>query len=89
MIDYRKQKSTVKPQEVEILETKVFVASNIKAVSETIGEETFEGFEFDLTECTKDEYIHLLDTKNQSLESQITDAYLALCDVYELVGGEA
>mgnify|MGYP001255355465 CR=1 FL=1 len=89
MIEHGKQKSTVRPQDVEILETKVFLASNITEVSETVNEETFEGFEFDLTECTKDEYIHLLDTKNQSLESQITDAYLALCDVYELVGGEA
>ena len=89
MTELGKQKSTVRPQDVEILETKVFLASNIEEVTETIGEEEFNGFQFDLTECTKDEYIHLLDTKNQSLESQITNAYLALCDVYETVGGEA
>ena len=89
MTELGKQKSTVRPQDVEILETKVFIASNIEEVTETIGEEEFNGFQFDLTEYSKDEYIHLLDTKNQSLESQITDAYFALCDVYELVGGEA
>jgi hypothetical protein len=85
MTELGKQKSTVRPQDVEILETKVFLASNIEA----IGEEEFNGFQFDLTECTKDEYIRLLDTKNQSLESQIVNAYIALCDVYETVGGEA
>ena len=89
MTELGKQKSTVRPQDVEILETKVFVASNIEEVEETVGEETFNGFQFDLTEYSKDEYIRLLDTKNQSLESQLTDAQLALCDVYELVGGKA
>ena len=89
MTELGKQKSTVRPQDVEILETKVFVASNIEEINETIGEEEFNGFQFDPTECTKDEYIHLLNTKNQSLESQITNAYLALCDVYETVEGKA
>ena len=88
MTELGKQKSTVRPQDVEILETKVFLASNVEEVTETIGEE-FNGFQFDLTEYTKDEYIRLLDTKNQSLESQVVNSYLALCDVYELVGGEA
>ena len=89
MTELGKQKSTVRPQDVEILETKVFLASNIEEVTETIGEEEFNGFQFDLAEYSKDEYIRLLGTKNQSLESQITDSYIALCDVYELVGGEA
>lgn len=89
MTELGKQKSTVRPQDVEILETKVFIASNIEEATDTIGEEGFNGFQFDLTEYSKDEYIRLLDTKNQSLESQIVNAYLALCDVYESVGGEA
>ena len=89
MTELGKQKSTVRPQDVEILKTKVFFASNIEEVTETIGEEEFNGFQFNLTEYTKDEYIRLLDTKNQSLESQIADVYIALCDVYEAVGGEA
>ena len=89
MTELGKQKSTVRPQDVEILETKVFVASNIEEVTETIGEEEFNGFQFDLTEYSKDEYIQMLNEKNTSLEGQITDAYMALCDVYELVGGKA
>ena len=89
MTELGKQKSTVRPQDVEILETKVFLASNIEEINETVGEEEFNGFQFELTEYSKDEYIRLLDTKNQSLESQITDAYVALCDVYETVEGKA
>ena len=89
MTELGKQKSTVRPQDVEILETKVFVASNIEEVTETIGEEEFNGFQFDLTEYSKDEYIQMLNEKNTSLEGQITDAYLALCDVYETVEGKA
>ena len=83
MTELGKQKSTVRPQDVEILKTKVFLASNIEEVIETIGEEEFNGFQFDLTEYTKDEYIRLLDTKNQSLESQIVNVYIALCEIYE------
>lgn len=85
MTELGKQKSTVKPQEVEILETKVFVASNIKAVSETIGEVTFEGFEFDLVEYGKDEYIRLQAELNCRLEKELTGTQEALCDVFELL----
>ncbi|MEQ2948384.1 hypothetical protein [Mediterraneibacter faecis] len=34
MIDYGKQKSTVRPEELELTETKVFVSSNITEVNE-------------------------------------------------------
>ena len=89
MTELGKQKSTVRPQDVEILETKVFVASNTEEVNETVSEEEFNGFQFELTEYSKDEYIQILNEKNTSLEGQITDAYMALCDVYETVEGKA
>ena len=34
---------------------------------------------------TKDEYILLLSEKNSSLEEQLTDTHLALCELYEIV----
>ncbi|NCU43967.1 hypothetical protein EOL71_03320 [Candidatus Saccharibacteria bacterium] len=86
MTELGKQKSTVRPQDVEILETKVFLASNIEEVTETIGEEDFNGFQFDLTEYTKDEYIRVQAERNQSLEGEVTSTQLALCAVYELLG---
>lgn len=88
MIDYGKQRSTVKPLEVELTETKVFVCTNISPVIEsgTSEQEGFSGFEFDLTEYTKDEYIQLQADRNAALEQQVTDTQLALCEVYEMLG---
>ena len=40
-----------------------------------------------MVQYTKDEYIKLMDEKNTELESQLTDTQLALCDVYEMIGG--
>jgi len=88
MIDYGTQQSTVKPLELELTETKVFVASNIIPVDEpgTEDQPGFTGYEFNLVEYDKDEYIKLQAEKNASLEQQVTDTQLALCEVYELMG---
>ena len=69
-------------------ETRVFVASNITPVNEPGTEEHpgFTGVEFGLVEYGKDEYIKLQAEKNASLEQQVTDTQLALCEVYELMG---
>lgn len=73
MIDYGKQKSTVRPEELELTETKVFVSSNITEVNEdgTDGQPGFTGYEFDLIECDKDEYIKIQAEKNESLQNQV------------------
>ena len=51
MIDYGKQRSTVKPDGLEITETKVFVYSDIEEVDESGNDEQpgFAGYEFNLT----------------------------------------
>ena len=87
MIDYGKQKSTVRPEELELTETKVFVSSNITEVNEsgTEAQPGFVGWEFDLIEYTKDEYIKIQAEKNATLEQHVTDTQLALCEVYELM----
>ncbi len=88
MIDYGKQKSTVEPQELELTETKVFVASNITPIDEPGTEEQpgFTGYEFDLVEYDKDEYIKLQAEKNDELEVQLTQTQIAMCEVYEMLG---
>lgn len=73
------QCSTVKPQSVEVYETKVFVSDNIRPVSTDI----FTGYEFDLTEYTKDEYIKQQSVERAALEITISGvaaafAYLPL-----------
>jgi hypothetical protein len=89
MKEYKKVRSTQQPEPKVIDEFSVWVATNITPVKEEpTGEETvgFEGFEYDLTQYTKDEYIQMIDEKNDSLESEITSTQEALCDVYELIG---
>lgn len=87
MIDYGKQKSTVRPEELELTETKVFVSSNITEVNEdeTDGQPGFTGYEFDLIEYDKDEYIKMIDDRNASLEDQMTQAQEAMCEIYEMM----
>lgn len=88
MIDYGKQKSTVKPEELELTEAMVFVASEIAEVTEegTDGQSGFTGYEFKLVGYTKDEYIKLQAEKNTDLENEITQAQVAMCEIYEMLG---
>lgn len=85
MIDYGTQRSTVEPLELELTETKVFVASDITPVNELDTDEQpgFIGFEFQLVEYEKDEYIKMIDEKNKSLETQVDNTMIALCEMYE------
>lgn len=85
MIDYGTQRSTVEPLELELTETKVFVASDITPVNEPDTDEqpVFIGFEFQLVEYEKDEYIKMIDEKNKSLETQVDNTMIALCEMYE------
>lgn len=73
MKEYGKQRSTVKPLELELTETKVFVNSDIVQVNEPRTDEQpgFTGYEFTLTEYEKDEYIKLQAEKNESLQQQV------------------
>ncbi len=58
MVDYGKVKSTVKPEPIVIDEFSVWQNTNIQAVSENVGEENeFIGFEFNMVQFTKDEFI--------------------------------
>lgn len=85
MIDYGTVRSTVKPDEVEIDEYSVWVNSNIKEsdVQSENGSYTDTEYEYNQVRYTKDEYIKLIDERNTTLESQLTDTQLALCEIYE------
>lgn len=85
MIDYGAVKSTVKPDKVEIDEYSVWVNSDIRKVemqSEN-GSYTDTEYEYNQVRYTKDEYIKLIDERNTTLESQLTDTQLTLCEIYE------
>jgi hypothetical protein len=87
MKDFGKTRSTVKPDAVVIDDNSVWVHSDIQEVHESIGEDqSFDGYEFSMIQYDKDEYILMMAEKNASLEKQVTDTQLALCDVYEMIG---
>lgn len=87
MKEYGLTKSTAKPPEVEVLETKVFVASDIQEIEEVVEEEKVISYEFNLTEYEKDEYIELMQAQSNELKESLTDTQMALVEVYELIGG--
>lgn len=65
----------------------VWVAANITPVTEAGTDEQpgFTGYEYDLTQYTKDEYIKMIDDRNTSLEDQMTQAQEAMCEIYEMM----
>lgn len=87
MKDFGRQRSIVKPDEMVIDEFSVWIHSDIQEVSEPgIDDlEGFTGYEFNMVQYTKDEYIKMIDDKNATLETQVTDTQLALCEVYEML----
>ena len=87
MQQYGKVRSTQQPETQVIDEYSVWVAKNITPVSEPGTDEQpgFVGYEYDLTQYTKDEYIKMIDDKNAALETQVTDTQIALCEVYEML----
>lgn len=86
MVDYGKVRSTIKPESVVIDDYSVWVNTNIEAVSENVGTETeFNGFEYNMVQYDKDEYILKQGQANADLSEQVMDLQLALCDVYETI----
>lgn len=65
----------------------VWIAENITPVTEAGTDEQpgFTGYEYDLTQYTKDEYIKMIDDRNASLEDQMTQAQEAMCEIYEMM----
>jgi len=52
-----KIRSTNRPQDIEMTENSVFVASNITEYNKNIDGYIEEGYEYDCIEYTKDEYL--------------------------------
>ncbi len=87
MKNYGRVKSTVKPKEMEIDAYSVWLNSDIHEISVAYDGIASAEYEFNQKQYTKDEYIALVDERNRNLENKLTDTQLALCDVYEMIGG--
>lgn len=87
MTNYGRIKSAIKPEEKVIDEYSVWVSTDIQEVKTIFEDATYTEYEFNQVQYSKDEYIKMIDDKNTALESQVTDTQIALCEVFELVGG--
>lgn len=85
MVDYGRIRSTVKPEEKVVDDYSVWINTSIEEVEVTHEGETHTEYEFNQVQYSKDEYIRLIEEKNNELENTITDTQMALCDVYELM----
>lgn len=81
MLNHGKVRAAEAPENMVIDEYSVWIAENITEVTVTDEQGTHTEYEFDLKQYDKDEYIHAMD-------DQLTDAQLALCELYEIIGGE-
>ena len=81
MTNYGRVRATESPENVVVDESSVWISENITTVTVTDEQGTRTEYEFDLKQYEKDEYIHAMD-------DQLTDAQLALCELYEIIGGE-
>lgn len=71
MINLGRVRSNDKPQEIQITNSSVFIASNIQPYEETIDEHYMNGFEYDLIQYSKDEYLLLLAKQNNELMDEL------------------
>ena len=62
----------------------VYVHSYIQQIFEDKdGKPVTNSFQYREIQYNKDEYIKLLSEKNDSLDQQLTDTQVALCEIYE------
>lgn len=87
MKDFGKTRSTVKPDEMLMDEFSVWIHTDMKEVNEpeTDNQAGFTGYEFNMVQYDKDEFIIMQSKKNTDLESQLTNTQLALTEVYEML----
>lgn len=83
MKKYTKVRSTCKPKQIFIDDIFLWESSNICKVSE----EDFSGYEYDLYQYKKDEYINLQLENQKILNDRINNTQVALCEIYESMEG--
>ena len=79
--------STIKPKEIEIDAYSVWVNSDVKEISVTDEHGAHTEYKYNQKQYSKDEYIKLMSEQNKALEDKLTDTQLAICEVYEMIGG--
>jgi len=78
MMNLGRVRSNDQPQEIKITDSSVFIASNIQTYEETIDEHYITGFEYNLIQYSKDEYLLLLAQQNNELKDELQAAKILL-----------
>ena len=78
-----KGRSTVAPAHLETCGNIIYEYTNITPFSEEIDGRLFEGYEYDCTEYSINEYLMKLTNENVKLKSELIDTQLALVELYE------
>ena len=64
----------------------VYVHTNIVQSTDEDGNVVDNLYVYDEVQYTKDEYIKLISDKNETLEKEVIETQLALCELYESLG---
>ena len=64
----------------------VYVHTNIVQSTDEDGNVVDNLYVYDEVQYTKDEYIQIMADKNETLEKEVTETQLALCELYESLG---
>lgn len=81
------QGSSQQAQPLIVGKTTVYVHTNIVQAKDEDGNIIDDLYVYDEVQYTKDEYIKIISEKNETLESELTETQLALCDIYESILG--
>lgn len=80
------QGNSEQAQELVIGKDTVYVHTNITPV-EKEGKIVEDLFSYDEIQYGKDEYIAIMAAQNAELNTSVLDTQLALCEIYEAIGG--
>lgn len=78
MTNYGRVRGNDKPQEIQITDSSVFIASAIQPYEETIEGHYVSGFEYDLVQYSKNEYLLMLAKQNDELKDELQAAKILL-----------
>ena len=81
------QGSSQQAQPLIVNKDTVYVHTNIVQATDEDGNVVDGLYVYDEVQYTKDEYIQMIAEKNETLERDLTDTQLALCDIYETILG--
>ena len=80
------QGSSQQAQPLIVNKDTVYVHTNIVQATDEDGNIVDGLYVYDEVQYTKDEYIKLISDKNETLEKEVTETQLALCELYESLG---